>query len=65
MISPSYPLITIIPLWGSYDTENLTLQLLLITFSSILMLAFGTAVLNINWVKPGDHYSTWSPSHIM
>ena len=31
MISPSYPLITTIPLWGLYDTENLTLLLLLFT----------------------------------
>jgi len=58
MISPSYPLITTISLWRSYDTENLILLL-------FLMLAFGTAVSNINWVQLGDHCSTWSPSHIM
>jgi len=31
MISSSYPLITTIPLWRSYDTETLTLLLLLLS----------------------------------
>jgi len=59
-IVQSCPLTTI-PLWGSYDTKNLTLISLLSTFPFISRLFFGTVILGAVWlpqhIVPTTHHT--------